>query len=665
MSKRDQGKINEVEQVRYVLRWLNKPKKLEKSVWVNSCLITRLMNDNRQLAGYQALKEIFTEVLTEVETESPEDADILRGRFWEGLKVTKMLTEQRPYPMGESTFYIAQKEAIDRFARILSQFETKCQRERQKNARGGIYNESLPHQLTTEQVNPDQTRYLWLRERRWRLIVLSLIILSGIALLILNWPYSQSICGESELVIAPLVPRFERDQGVSLFTKENTEDVLISNFIRSVTLDERGLWLGHFIEDEKASSSLGIYDKQNWAKCSQPLGNVNAIQIDQTDNLWVATEKDGVWMYNGRRWRSYSIDNGLPSNDTFGITVDSDNNIWVATWNGIAKFDGRRWTTPYRVEDQTAYNNRSHTIAFDEAGNIWIGHISDGVSHFNHAERRWLHITSENGLGGNQIRDIEVYPATDGEQETVWIASADGGVSRYEAGQWTVFTVDDGLPSIDIRDIEFDKHGRAWVATANGVAYFDEDWIQYHAFEALSIAFGSACLDCPFDNDHVWTGTTAGLTHSRVPYPENAIVVDKVCFIVVGRDRVCPPLNNGLSTDTIITTYPEVIPAGTDLRFEITVTPEESYQLRADRGDFLSNVDEKDEMLYGAWHLVPVDGVIESGQSYTFTDFDNPIVTPALSADQEQRTFSNSWRVWMHTRYVGPIIQIVFTVQQP
>jgi hypothetical protein len=76
------------------------------------------------------------------------------------------------------------------------------------------------------------------------------------------------------------------------------------------------------------------------------------------------------------------------------------------------------------------------------------------------------------------------------------------------------------------------------------------------------------------------------------------------------------------------------------------------------------HVDEEEAHRFGAWTHMAVDGTVLPGEPFVFTDYDNPFVAPALGAGEEERTLTSTWRVWMHTRYVGPPIPITFTVRR-
>jgi len=483
---------------------------------------------------------------------------------------------------------------------------------------------------------------------------------------------SEGVCGETAQMEAPLASRFIRNQGVSAFTVENTEGAVLSNRVRALAIDARGLWIGYHATDQLPINGLGHYDKSLWFDCDHSeatAGNVNAVAIDHTGQVWIATEKDGVAMFDGKSWRRFTIRNGLPSDWTYGITIDENNNVWVATWEGIAKFDGDLWSVPYSVHNKTLYNNHTHAIAFDSSHNIWIGHIDYGVSLYRSTDGSWIYHTAEtSGLGGNRVHTIVVRPPDADSAESIWFATGDGGVSKFEQGEWTVYGVDDGLPSNDVLTVALDKYNRVWAATMGGVAYFDDqEWTIYDTIGTFSVAFGPSCQDCPFDDEHIWTGTAnLGLTHSHIPYPDTAIDIIEVCFVSAGRERICPSLTGITKTrgaQVISVTYPITVTPGEEFRFEIVAAPRSPYQLR--EGDFLSNMDENDANLFGAYQLIPVEGTIEPGQPFTFTDHDNPLIAPQLADGEQERTFTTRWRVWMRTRYAGPAIHISFTVQRP
>src|SRR4051812_12309440 len=105
-----------------------------------------------------------------------------------------------------------------------------------------------------------------------------------------------------------------------------------------------------------------------WSDCSQ-LGNtrdenINAVAVDPSGRLWVATEQAGVAMLDEAGWHRFTTRDGLPSLKTYGIVFDARRDVWVATWGGVARFDGKMWTVPYTAENQTLFNDHVHALAF-------------------------------------------------------------------------------------------------------------------------------------------------------------------------------------------------------------------------------------------------------------------------------------------------------------
>jgi len=70
----------------------------------------------------------------------------------------------------------------------------------------------------------------------------------------------------------------------------------------------------------------------------------------------------------------YSTDNGLASNAIAGIYQDDYGFIWLATWNGLSRFDGYEfynYRTGYGSHVKNLHN-RIFDIAIDQSQNIWM-----------------------------------------------------------------------------------------------------------------------------------------------------------------------------------------------------------------------------------------------------------------------------------------------------
>jgi ligand-binding sensor domain-containing protein len=87
---------------------------------------------------------------------------------------------------------------------------------------------------------------------------------------------------------------------------------------------------------------------------------------EQDNVLWVATYF-GVSRYNGRKWKNFlDKDSGLPSNFTNQVKALDGRRAWFATDKGLAYFDGENWAV-YRPALDT---HKPEMLVRDAAGNL-------------------------------------------------------------------------------------------------------------------------------------------------------------------------------------------------------------------------------------------------------------------------------------------------------
>ncbi len=71
---------------------------------------------------------------------------------------------------------------------------------------------------------------------------------------------------------------------------------------------------------------------------------VNTIQIDKTNSLWIGTRRNGVYVYNenGDRKRALTTEptkGSLPHANVRTIAVDNNNRIWLGTQSGLVIYN--------------------------------------------------------------------------------------------------------------------------------------------------------------------------------------------------------------------------------------------------------------------------------------------------------------------------------------
>ena len=98
------------------------------------------------------------------------------------------------------------------------------------------------------------------------------------------------------------------------------------------------------------------------------LTNLSAMHIaqDRTGFLWVATQ-DGVFRYDGNRFRHFGLRDGLPSSFVSSVCTDPAGDVWAMTGAGVVRFDGARFRTITTLP-ATGVN----AIACDQRRHLWV-----------------------------------------------------------------------------------------------------------------------------------------------------------------------------------------------------------------------------------------------------------------------------------------------------
>ncbi len=198
----------------------------------------------------------------------------------------------------------------------------------------------------------------------------------------------------------------------------------------------------------------------------------------------------------------YDTEQGLPQDVIHGIAQTPDGFMWFGTRDGLARFDGIRFTI-FRSEDNPglAHNVIGRLMA-DHLGRLWIATVK-GLSCYQHGKFRsyghedgfpesLVHAMLEDSSGklwfgtsrGLTVSDgvhFHTFTSKDGLPQSVILALAEdrnggiwigteGGLAFLKDGSFHVYTARDGLPSDEVDNLLVDHLGRLWVATEQGFA---------------------------------------------------------------------------------------------------------------------------------------------------------------------------------------------------
>jgi PAS domain S-box-containing protein len=129
--------------------------------------------------------------------------------------------------------------------------------------------------------------------------------------------------------------------------------------------------------------------------------------------------------YTHKTWTSRD---GLPQTSVFSVVQTRDSYLWIATQEGLARFDGVRFTVFDRTNSPWLPHSSVNALMEARDGSLWIGTLG-GLARWRdgHAEV----FARKDGLCANNVAAL-----AEGKSGDVWVATRGGGLGRYSGGRF-------------------------------------------------------------------------------------------------------------------------------------------------------------------------------------------------------------------------------------
>lgn len=223
------------------------------------------------------------------------------------------------------------------------------------------------------------------------------------------------------------------------------------NNISSIEFDEHGfLWVASL-------NGLFAYNGNELRMFNPSLSTKDAIHAidirnlykDKSGAMWIATNSGGLSRYHPQwdRFSTFRHDASDPqslSNDSvYSVSDGPDGLIWIATQNGLNRYDPTSHTL-YRFDLQQTQaqlgSNYIYTLYLDSDNRLWIGTLGGGLAYWDRDKQMFIRITLP-----PQYRDVF---AIQEHNKELWIGTRTG-LLRLDGRSFEVFPVNLGS--------EFDK----------------------------------------------------------------------------------------------------------------------------------------------------------------------------------------------------------------
>jgi ligand-binding sensor domain-containing protein len=201
---------------------------------------------------------------------------------------------------------------------------------------------------------------------------------------------------------------------------------LPDNFINAIYQDFRGIvWIG--TELGVASFSDNQFKKVEAG--SRIISSVTQFYGDKKGYVWCGSRfsSEGVSVYNGRLWETFSGRHGMVDNSSSVFFEDTNGVLWVGSCyhrsrGGVSSYDGTKWIS-YSSGKELAKPCVDAIIA-DQKGRIWFGgslspRKGNGITVFD--GENWHYLTEKTGMPAERV--IAFFCDNSGQ---IWISSFEG-----------------------------------------------------------------------------------------------------------------------------------------------------------------------------------------------------------------------------------------------
>lgn len=237
--------------------------------------------------------------------------------------------------------------------------------------------------------------------------------------------------------------------------------------------------------------------------------------------------------------RSWNLEDGLPGDRVYDFVKDKDGFMWLATNQGLARFDGSGFKiysdqnekilhdsfysslvrdslgNLYFLNDNRIIKRQGNSfevllsdlpgselisdIALDSYGALWVGTNTKGL--FKLKNKKLIPVDSSLGLIADRVSALTADP-----NYFLLIGTGNNGIYELRDGRFINIIEGQKLPSRHIRKIFVDYFHNLWIATNKGLVVFKRT--KKSSWENYSLVTPRIVNTIAEDNNHnIWIGT--------------------------------------------------------------------------------------------------------------------------------------------------------------
>ncbi len=262
------------------------------------------------------------------------------------------------------------------------------------------------------------------------------------------------------------------------WTRVDMPGRLRSNFVRAICAAGDGsLWFG--------TRAAGLFQLREgtWsthgelcriARCERINALLETVGPGGETILWAGTHGGGLGRLRRGRWTLFTPADGLPSGTVWTLQATrapgGGTVLWAGTQRGLARLDPgasrfvvERGSPPASVNALLSVTGgRGETV-------LWAGTYGSGLARRD--GRGWTTLGRREGLSSDHITSLAATTDPAGEP-VIWVGTDGGGLQRISRGRVEVLSMEDGLPSNAVYSLHAldpaEGPSILWIGTRNG-----------------------------------------------------------------------------------------------------------------------------------------------------------------------------------------------------
>lgn len=214
---------------------------------------------------------------------------------------------------------------------------------------------------------------------------------------------------------------------------------------------------------------------------------------------------------------------GFPARNISYILQDSKGFLWMATPDGLIRFDGKKQKL-FRYTPSNEKSIGSNTVVFiyeDRSGILWFATPGGGLNKYNSSEENFTRYT-HNPNDPASISSNEVFSILEDKEGIFWIGTYRGGLNKFDpkSGKFSSYKNDasniNSLSNNNVSEVYEDSKGNLWIGTrGGGLNLFDREEQKFIRFahsetELSSLSNNNVTGILEDNNGTLWISTMGG-----------------------------------------------------------------------------------------------------------------------------------------------------------